>query len=538
MNAPVSSSSNAAAIELRDLSITAGGRPLLRNVTVRFRPGGITLIVGCSGVGKSLLLRVLAGLHRPSDAGVEVTGAVTIETGQSAESGDHQGRSASVGVVFQHFALFDEWSAVDNVRFAYAHRDRQRQPLRPLELLNELCVPPHTPTAVLSGGQRQRLAIARTLAYDPDVILYDEPTSGLDAATAAQVAELIRTTHSAHAKTSLIVTHDFHSLAPIADEIYLLDSHTQSLLAVPQDDWPDLREHLEPPVRDATPVLETNGATQQLARVGRTIGDFLVATTRAVEAAATIPWRLLPGWRSAAWGLRCLWHYLGLAAGPTAWIYIALAGAILGFVTTYFTFRFLPYSRYTEPLLLEDLLEATGFALYRILAPILITILIAARCGAAVASDVGGRAYGRQLDAFRTFRAPPKRYLLTNILYAFLIGAPGLVALGYLTSATVSAIVFTATHPEHGPDFWSLHFHHRLRDPAMWWYDGTSWLLAKTLLCALGIGSIAYYRGASTKNSARDVSLGVTSTVLWGTLYVLVIHFLFAFFEFEAYAPQ
>jgi ABC-type transporter Mla maintaining outer membrane lipid asymmetry permease subunit MlaE len=232
--------------------------------------------------------------------------------------------------------------------------------------------------------------------------------------------------------------------------------------------------------------------------------------------------------------VRALWHYLTLVAGPTAWIYIAIAGVITGYVTTYFTFRFLPYAPYTEPLLIEDLLAATGFVLYRILAPILVTILVAARCGAAVAADVGGRSYGRQLDALRTFHASPRRYLLTNILYAFLLGTPLLLAIGYVTAAAVSVVVFTATHPERGPEFWELHYHNRLRDPGVWWFSGTHWLVAKTLLCAAGIAAIAYHRGAGPKHSPRDVSTGVTSTVLWATLYVLIVHFAFAFFEFEA----
>ncbi|MBW3600450.1 MAG: ABC transporter permease, partial [Planctomycetes bacterium] len=487
---------------------------------------------------KSLLLRVLSGLL-DKERGIELGGDFVV---QSAARDSRDGRPpsrAQVGVVFQHFALFDEWKPLDNVRFAYAHRrDRDADEGRPAELLAELRVPPATPTALLSGGQRQRLAIARTLAFNPEVILYDEPTSGLDIATATQVAGLIRETHQAHAKTSIIVTHDIEALAPIADEVFLFDAQTQSLLAIPREDWLNLGEQFEPPSLEA-PAAPQRGETlrRRLTQARSATADFFAATTRAVEEAILIPLRLLPLWRSPAWGLRCLWHYLVLAAGPTAWIYIAIAGAILGFVTTYFTFRFLPYAGYTEPLLIDELLAAMGFALYRILAPILMTILVAARCGAAVSADVGGRAYGRQLDALRTFGARPTRYLLTNIVYAFLLGTPLLVGIGYLSAAAVSVTVFTAIRPDRGPEFWESHFHRRLREPDALFYDGSDWLLAKTLLCAAGIAAIAYHRGAGPKHSPRDVSASVTSTVLWGTLFVLVVHFAFAFFEFESQAP-
>ena len=170
-------------------------------------------------------------------------------------------------------------------------------------------------------------------------------------------------------------------------------------------------------------------------------------------------------WKSPWWGFRFFLHYLRSVASPSAWLYIAIAGAIIGFVSTYFTFRFLPNANYTKPLLIEDLLRSMGFALYRILVPILVTILIAARCGAAVASDVGGKRYGRQMDALRTLGVEPRRYLLTGILYAFLLGTPWLLAIGYAASALTSLVVFTATHPDRGPWFWQLYFHRELIVP-------------------------------------------------------------------------
>jgi ABC-type transporter Mla maintaining outer membrane lipid asymmetry permease subunit MlaE len=182
---------------------------------------------------------------------------------------------------------------------------------------------------------------------------------------------------------------------------------------------------------------------------------------------------------------------------------------------------------------IEDLLRSMGFALYRILVPILVTILIAARCGAAVASDIGGKQYGRQIDALRTLGVRPRRYLLTPVLYAFLIGTPWLMAIGYAVAAATSLVVFTATHPEQGPWFWQLHFHRELAVPDSLFYRGTAWLMAKTTLCAAGIALIAYNQGTRPKDSSRAVSRGVTSTILWSTLFVLLTHFVFAFLEFK-----
>jgi ABC-type polar amino acid transport system ATPase subunit/ABC-type transporter Mla maintaining outer membrane lipid asymmetry permease subunit MlaE len=521
-------------VELQGLTVQAGSRILLQDTSARFAAGQVTLIVGRSGVGKSTLLKVIAGLLDDREEGIQVSGAVRL----CDEAGHPLQRRQSVGVVFQDYALFDELSPLQNVRLARAHRPRRAGHdgmLEPERLLEELGVPTDVPTHALSGGQRQRLAIARTLAYEPEVVLYDEPTSGLDSATAAEVTRVIAATHANHACTSLIVTHDYESLSRIADAIYLIDPDSCTLRPVPRDEWDDLSALLERSgsASDELLQVEVSRLPKWMRRANRWIAGVLAETCRMLEACVQLPWRLVPAWKSPRWGLRFFWHYLRAVASPSAWVYIAIAGAIIGFVATYFTFRFLPSANYTKPLVIEDLLRSMGFALYRILVPILATILIAARCGAAVASDVGGKRYGRQMDALRTLGVEPKRYLLTGILYAFLLGTPWLLAIGYASAALTSLIVFTATHFARGPWFWQLHFHRELVVPDQWFYAGSLWLLAKTTACSVGIALIAYSRGARPKDSSRAVSQGVTSTILWSTLYVLAVHFVFAFVEFR-----
>ena len=435
-----------------------------------------------------------------------------------------------------------ELSPRENIQFAAAHRAavRSETPPQPLALLAELGVPEDVRTASLSGGQRQRLAIARTMAYDPQVILYDEPTSGLDPATSAQVARLIQTTHLAHGKTSIIVTHDDRALTPIADRIYLFDPEARALRELDRAQWSHLDQlfhplEAQPQSKGDAVVTVAAPRTSWPARAAGGLSDFLVGTSRTIDQIVLFPFRLLPRWRSVPWGVRYFLHYLRLVADPSAWLYIAVAGAIAGYVSTYFTFRFLPFRSYTEPLIIENLLAALGFASYRIFVPVLTTILIAASCGAAVASDVGGKVYGHQTDAMRTFGADPIRYLATNIHYAFLLGSLLLVAIGFYTARLASLAVFSATHPKFGPFFWELHFHHELREPGHFFYQGTLWLVAKILVCAAGTSVITYALASRPKHSSTDVSLGITSTVLWTTLYVLVVHLGFALIEFQKY---
>ncbi len=518
-----------AGITLRNIQVTAGSRKLIVDADADFLAGEITLIVGPSGVGKSILLKMMAGIVGEASEGVLVAGDVRIN-GQSARSG-------CAGVVFQSFALFDELTPLGNLAFAHASGGAHASPIANDDLLDQLRVPQNVPTSRLSGGQRQRLAIARTLAYNPAAILFDEPTSGLDPSTGKQVAELIRQTHNLYGKTSVIVTHDYHSLMPIADRIYLLDPLLRKLIEIPRAQWAGIPEKLVPM---ASATVEQNEATERPtvgAMLQRTASDFLANTTGVAISASVGLLSLIPIWKNPWWGLRFFAHYARLVFGPTACLYLMASGLISGFVTTYFTFQFLPFANYSEPLLVEDLLTALGFAMYRIFVPVLSCVLIAARCGAAVTSDVGGRQFGNQIDALRTFGAEPRYYLLTPIIWSFLIGTPLLSYLAYYVARLTSLVTFVLADPNRGPDFWHLYFHRGLIVLEQFSYRGFGWLIAKLLCCGLGTAMIAYYHGRSPKYSTTDVSRSVTSTILWATLFALTVHFIFALFEYEGIVP-
>ena len=516
-------------IVIDSLSVIAGGKKLLDKTSAEFKAGEISLVVGPSGVGKSILLRIVAGLIETSNESIKHKGKISVD-GLRAKSG-------RTGVVFQSFALFDEMSPTKNVEFAKAGGGSSASKTSPEEWLDELGVPKKVPTSRLSGGQRQRLAIARTLAYNPPAIVYDEPTSGLDPTTGKHVAGLIKQTHEQYGKTSVIVTHDYESLLPIADKVFLLNPQTKKLEHLPKEQWSNIADRLagmSKPLIEDSEILEKPSVQTDVANW---LFGFLQGTTNAVIAVFAGLLSLLPMWKSPKWGLRFFGHYSGLVFGPTAWIYLIMSGIISGFVVTYFTFKFLPYATYIEPLLIEDLLTALGFSMYRIFVPVLACVLIAARCGAAVASDVGGRQFGNQIDALKTFDASPRRYLLTPILWAFCIGTPLLNFVSYYAARMTSLFAFVHSHPDRGPDFWEYHFHKGMNVLGESWYRGTGWLMAKLLICGFGVALISYHIGRKPKYSTTDVSRGVTSTILYATLFALLVHFVFSFFEYEGLVP-
>ena len=519
------------AIEIAALGLVAAGKTLLEDASLKVPRGEVALLVGLSGSGKSLTMRLLLGLLDPEDPAVSVRGEARL-FGEPARSS----AARRAGIVFQDFGLFDEWTARENVLFGFDHRAGHRASDRGAaadRLLAEFALAGTARPALMSGGQRQRTALARTLAYDPDILFYDEPTSGLDPAMAAQVAARIRTTNDEHEKTSFVITHDLSSLVPIADRIILLDARARTFREVGKEAIDaELARLAGAPFEDRSGGDSTPLGRSVFGTVAATATDFLRTTARAVEAAVLAGFALLPRWPRIGWGFRYLWYYLRLTAVGSAMAYVSLAGFVLGLIVTYFTYNYLPFRKYTEPIVLDSITGAIGYSIFRIMAPGMTAMLMAARSGAAIAADVGHRVYSRQTDALRSFGVRPERYFLTNILWAHLIGTPLLLFLNFAWASFGSLVVFVFVHPEHSTFFFTSEYTRLLdRGPGVW--EGTAGVVWKSLLAALGTGAIAYFQASRPKRSGRDVSQAVTATIIWSTIFALMVQLVAAIIEFK-----
>ncbi len=179
-------------------------------------PGTFTALIGPSGCGKSTLLNVVAGFTPPTEGSVRVDGR--------AVTGPHP----SVGVIFQNFALFPWFTACGNVEFALKRfgLSKAERRARAMDALGEVGLAEHARKypGQLSGGMKQRVAIARTLAADPDVLLMDEPFGALDAQTRLRMHELLTGIWMKRRKTVLFVTHDVDEALRLADVIYVMST--------------------------------------------------------------------------------------------------------------------------------------------------------------------------------------------------------------------------------------------------------------------------------------------------------------------------
>ncbi|ADG78663.1 ABC transporter related protein OS=Tsukamurella paurometabola (strain ATCC 8368 / DSM / CCUG 35730 / CIP 100753 / JCM 10117 / KCTC 9821 / NBRC 16120 / NCIMB 702349 / NCTC 13040) OX=521096 GN=Tpau_2051 PE=4 SV=1 [Tsukamurella paurometabola] len=219
-------------LEAVGLSKTFGHDQVLRGVDLTVAPGEVVSIIGPSGSGKSTLLRLLNHLEEPTAGVVRLDGELI----GVRRSGDHlvalrerelRRQRARIGFVFQQFNLFPHLTALENIarpQRLTLRRGRQEALSRARTLLDRVGLARHADhyPGQLSGGQQQRVAIARTLALDPDLILFDEPTSALDPELVGEVNAVI-TELAAEGRTLVVVTHELAFARRIADRILFLD---------------------------------------------------------------------------------------------------------------------------------------------------------------------------------------------------------------------------------------------------------------------------------------------------------------------------
>src|SRR5438874_2153095 len=179
----------------------------LRGVDLQIEDGEFVAIVGPSGSGKTTLLQMLGALDRPSEGTLKYRGESLLDLPDPAAYRAHE-----IGFVFQAFHLLPTFTAIENVQIPMFedHKSRAERQDRALELLKAVGLEErvnHYP-AKLSGGERQRVAIARSLANSPSVLLADEPTGNLDSESANHVLDLLRSLHADRRMTLILITHD------------------------------------------------------------------------------------------------------------------------------------------------------------------------------------------------------------------------------------------------------------------------------------------------------------------------------------------
>lgn len=211
-------------VELDHVEVHFGRQRVLRDISLTIPRGQTLAIIGESGCGKTVLLKTMIGLLRPTG------GVVRFDGRNLAELSERELTSQRIrfGFLFQQAALFDSMTIAQNVGFSLRQHTRKT----PDEIhhivsarLAEVGLPENILSkkpAELSGGMRKRVGLARAMALEPEIILYDEPTTGLDPIMSDVINELILGTRQHHPVTSIVVTHDMRTAQKVADRIVML----------------------------------------------------------------------------------------------------------------------------------------------------------------------------------------------------------------------------------------------------------------------------------------------------------------------------
>ena len=232
-------------IVLRDVYKAFGRKEVLRGFSLEAREGENLILLGASGSGKSVTLKLIAGLIEPDAGSVKVDGQEVpdLDPDELAQL------RRSIAFVFQFAALFDSMTVEDNIRLGLKRQglDDAEQARRVRESLEVVALPGTEGRfpAELSGGMRKRVGIARAIALKPKYILYDEPTSGLDPVTSAVIDELMVRTRDLGA-TGIIVTHDVRSAFTCGDRLAMLYEGALRASGTPEE----FRQSTDPAVAD------------------------------------------------------------------------------------------------------------------------------------------------------------------------------------------------------------------------------------------------------------------------------------------------
>ena len=227
--------SSGALVELRDVHFSYGDRPVLRGLSLAVPRGKVTAIMGASGGGKTTVLRLIGGQQKAQQGQVLFDGQ---DVGRMDMAQLYAARRR-MGMLFQFGALFTDMSVLDNVAFPLReHTDLPEALVRDIVLMKLHAVGLRGARDLMpgqiSGGMARRVALARSIALDPELVMYDEPFAGLDPISLGTAAQLIRQLNDAMGLTTILVSHDVDATFALADHVIVLGPGTIAAQGTPE----------------------------------------------------------------------------------------------------------------------------------------------------------------------------------------------------------------------------------------------------------------------------------------------------------------
>lgn len=217
--------SNAPAVAVEDVHKSFGQHKVLNGISLSVRRGETLAMLGRSGTGKSVLLRLIIGLDQPDSGSIRINGEDIAGLALDQLGGIRK----KMGFLFQHAALYDSLTVGENVAFPLRHHKREMSNSERSDRVQQLLVEVGLESALnrmpsdISGGMQKRAGLARALALSPEILLLDEPTAGLDPISSREIDDLILKLQRERKMASIVVTHDLFSARTISNRLALLD---------------------------------------------------------------------------------------------------------------------------------------------------------------------------------------------------------------------------------------------------------------------------------------------------------------------------
>jgi phospholipid/cholesterol/gamma-HCH transport system ATP-binding protein len=223
-------------LEYIDIYKSFGSKEIYKGLDLKINKGETLCIIGGSGTGKSVMIKMLVGLLRP-DKGQILAWGEDISNFDEIQMLPIRKR---IAMLFQNGALFDSLTVAENIAYPLIEHkwgDEEQRHKRVLDVLDMVGLPgiEHQKPSELSGGMRKRVALARSIAVEPEVLLYDEPTTGLDPLSIRRINGLIMDLQKKLGVTSIVITHEMPSVFTIADRVALVRDHKIAFIGTPDE---------------------------------------------------------------------------------------------------------------------------------------------------------------------------------------------------------------------------------------------------------------------------------------------------------------
>jgi putative ABC transport system ATP-binding protein len=527
-------------VAIENLEVRLGADTLRLKAPVELQAGRLYVLWGPSGSGKSSFVRALLGLGELAAPRVQVRGDVKLTDGFGVEQELWAGETYNPAVRSQiaylpqseKLGFIDGLSTLENVRLfsnlsradAEANADRLAARFHLMSLPNKV--------SHASGGERMRLSAVRALLKRgendpaPALVIADEPTAGLDAIAAKSLARELADYARRKDSVVVVITHDPHVFTG-----------------------------QEPPEVDRAAgakvvhILECLVNDEGLAPVGQEIGELRIEAGRPVNPiVAAAKNRLTEGMNMLGgavlspfaflWGLARIRRPLFVlkklaldALSPGTHLFSWLGSLLIGGTVAYFIFEQLPRPELVEPLLLQEILQATGHTLVRVVLPLGAAALITGKLGAAQAARLSSGVRSGMLETLALARWPVESFGLVPAVLAQIVAIALATTLAVYSGVALAALIYVAGHEGASLGLALNLMSDGLSDAPKWF----EFLLAKVVLSGFIGGSLAAMFGLTPATSEDDVAKAVHRTLLWGILAVITTQCALIVWEFAAY---